>query len=113
MSAKHAVTYYSPVQVLFPGLTSGSRCSGSMITDLMELSESRVKVHSPPRCQISTGSFRECVFPLLSVISKGTGMAIFSRFSMVIKRSEEHTSELQSLMRITYAVFCLKKKQPY
>src|SRR3546814_10193566 len=28
-----------------------------------------------------------------------------------ILRSEEHTSELQSLMRISYAVFCLKKKQ--
>src|SRR3546814_2669647 len=27
------------------------------------------------------------------------------------KRSEEHTSELQSLMRISYAVFCLKKKK--
>src|SRR3546814_5254190 len=27
-------------------------------------------------------------------------------------RSEEHTSELQSLMRISYAVFCLKKKNP-
>src|SRR3546814_6378636 len=27
-------------------------------------------------------------------------------------RSEEHTSELQSLMRISYAVFCLKKKSP-
>src|SRR3546814_1506584 len=27
-------------------------------------------------------------------------------------RSEEHTSELQSLMRISYAVFCLKKKPP-
>src|SRR3546814_10620762 len=29
----------------------------------------------------------------------------------VISRSEEHTSELQSLMRISYAVFCLKKKK--
>src|SRR3546814_4653769 len=28
----------------------------------------------------------------------------------VVARSEEHTSELQSLMRISYAVFCLKKK---
>src|SRR3546814_2956629 len=28
-------------------------------------------------------------------------------------RSEEHTSELQSLMRISYAVFCLKKKTKY
>src|SRR3546814_4747135 len=31
----------------------------------------------------------------------------------VIFRSEEHTSELQSLMRISYAVFCLKKKKYY
>src|SRR3546814_8029096 len=31
--------------------------------------------------------------------------------TFLIKRSEEHTSELQSLMRISYAVFCLKKKQ--
>src|SRR3546814_5383662 len=29
----------------------------------------------------------------------------------IIVRSEEHTSELQSLMRISYAVFCLKKKK--
>src|SRR3546814_3762432 len=29
---------------------------------------------------------------------------------VVVLRSEEHTSELQSLMRISYAVFCLKKK---
>src|SRR3546814_10203362 len=29
----------------------------------------------------------------------------------LIRRSEEHTSELQSLMRISYAVFCLKKKK--
>src|SRR3546814_10033223 len=29
---------------------------------------------------------------------------------LVVSRSEEHTSELQSLMRISYAVFCLKKK---
>src|SRR3546814_5463865 len=29
----------------------------------------------------------------------------------IVARSEEHTSELQSLMRISYAVFCLKKKK--
>src|SRR3546814_4931903 len=34
-------------------------------------------------------------------------MVVFGVLSM---RSEEHTSELQSLMRISYAVFCLKKK---
>src|SRR3546814_8868483 len=31
-------------------------------------------------------------------------------FKGILVRSEEHTSELQSLMRISYAVFCLKKK---
>src|SRR3546814_8828012 len=37
----------------------------------------------------------------------------FSRCSLPcsVMRSEEHTSELQSLMRISYAVFCLKKKK--
>src|SRR3546814_10868013 len=33
------------------------------------------------------------------------------RLHKVVRRSEEHTSELQSLMRISYAVFCLKKKK--
>src|SRR3546814_1387197 len=32
-------------------------------------------------------------------------------FEFLYERSEEHTSELQSLMRISYAVFCLKKKK--
>src|SRR3546814_10175157 len=31
--------------------------------------------------------------------------------TVAVHRSEEHTSELQSLMRISYAVFCLKKKK--
>src|SRR3546814_9262985 len=35
---------------------------------------------------------------------------IFVICVMAFRRSEEHTSELQSLMRISYAVFCLKKK---
>src|SRR3546814_18317509 len=37
--------------------------------------------------------------------------ARFSEPSDRVVRSEEHTSELQSLMRISYAVFCLKKKK--
>src|SRR3546814_10061894 len=36
---------------------------------------------------------------------------IMSANSWMQTRSEEHTSELQSLMRISYAVFCLKKKK--
>src|SRR3546814_8860126 len=42
-----------------------------------------------------------------------SAIAIFARDPVAdsaMRRSEEHTSELQSLMRISYAVFCLKKK---
>src|SRR3546814_4484077 len=36
---------------------------------------------------------------------------LIDRLPLPVLRSEEHTSELQSLMRISYAVFCLKKKK--
>src|SRR3546814_7062016 len=58
---------------------------------------------------------------LLRVVMKGIvvpaggqASAICSgvRYPATLLRSEEHTSELQSLMRISYAVFCLKKKKP-
>src|SRR3546814_2322996 len=42
---------------------------------------------------------------------KNTGAGSNNRTSSSANRSEEHTSELQSLMRISYAVFCLKKKK--
>src|SRR3546814_2757225 len=46
--------------------------------------------------------------PTKSNIVVDNGFATATTFD----RSEEHTSELQSLMRISYAVFCLKKKKP-
>src|SRR3546814_2417410 len=41
----------------------------------------------------------------------GLAVADEHRRRAIDQRSEEHTSELQSLMRISYAVFCLKKKK--
>src|SRR3546814_10768204 len=46
---------------------------------------------------------RQCTFRAPQRTSEGGG-------AFATMRSEEHTSELQSLMRISYAVFCLKKK---
>src|SRR3546814_1363737 len=42
---------------------------------------------------------------------RATEYVILLAIAQELERSEEHTSELQSLMRISYAVFCLKKKK--
>src|SRR3546814_2849792 len=49
-------------------------------------------------------------FVLPVVVSGGFGLGLGRLRRAAGPRSEEHTSELQSLMRISYAVFCLKKK---
>src|SRR3546814_1279043 len=72
----------------------------------------KLNVHFPALC--GTSIFKNlCLHsaPLLAMFSTGTHA--LSQLSAVVPasmRSEEHTSELQSLMRISYAVFCLKKK---
>src|SRR3546814_581145 len=69
------------------------------------------------------GTFLGCKYGIAAMLSSGGG-SIVNMSSVASatptamnaaygfsKRSEEHTSELQSLMRISYAVFCLKKKK--
>src|SRR3546814_3237405 len=55
--------------------------------------------------------------PIFVIGSDGETQIVNSRIHqnilIVDRRSEEHTSELQSLMRNSYAVFCLKKKNHY
>src|SRR3546814_1310497 len=50
---------------------------------------------------------------LLCVFGSIFAMAVAMNSGMMWFRSEEHTSELQSLMRISYAVFCLQKTQTF
>src|SRR3546814_4181514 len=50
------------------------------------------------------------VEPSIKVLQCHLELGLLHREAVAIARSEEHTSELQSLMRISYAVFCLKKK---
>src|SRR3546814_3917140 len=52
---------------------------------------------------------QDTIVPPAAVASLAEKLAAQKRIS-IDHRSEEHTSELQSLMRISYAVFCLKKK---
>src|SRR3546814_3387601 len=54
----------------------------------------------------SAGVFSVCLDRLFA-LSEGMDMDLVKKRK---ERSEEHTSELQSLMRLSYAVFCLKKR---
>src|SRR3546814_710726 len=57
--------------------------------------------------------WKPCIGPVLGAIltvSAATATVSQGIALLTVYRSEEHTSELQSLMRISYAVFCLKKK---
>src|SRR3546814_1649978 len=60
-------------------------------------------------CALSSDLPTLLAFRALQGLSAGVGLIVGR--ALIRDRSEEHTSELQSLMRISYAVFCLKKKQ--
>src|SRR3546814_8503297 len=74
-------------------------------------------VIATPTHEEITHALRECHSEsLLAVIRGGFGVGKTHTLERYVAahecdRSEEHTSELQSLMRISYAVFCLKKKK--
>src|SRR3546814_3758351 len=78
-----------------------------------------VAMASSQRMAVRTDDGREVAFETkdhahvdhgyAATIHKAQGMTVDR--THVLARSEEHTSELQSLMRISYAVFCLKQKK--
>src|SRR3546814_2678987 len=78
---------------LFP-YTTLFRSEFALILEELTRSEAQAKIE---RLKVAIAS-AECEF-------NGARLTLGASF-----RSEEHTSELQSLMRISYAVFCLKKK---
>src|SRR3546814_4867558 len=67
----------------------------------------------PQFADLAHGQFaRACFIHNLEIGGGDGGAAAFGAVEIILaRRSEEHTSELQSLMRISYAVFCLKKKK--
>src|SRR3546814_3766678 len=72
------------------------------------------KVEAFP-CDVTDPQQIEALFPKIEstlgpvdILVNNAGSSARAPF---LERSEEHTSELQSLMRISYAVFCLKKKK--
>src|SRR3546814_12509096 len=71
---------------------------------------------APMRCRTESTAPSHCrnqspISHACTIAREGTHMADSEPPVHKLQRSEEHTSELQSLMRISYAVFCLKKKK--
>src|SRR3546814_5516658 len=56
-------------------------------------------------------ALEDCLPEARSVLGGEKGERSLRAYRMYLARSEEHTSELQSIMRTSYSVFCLKKKQ--
>src|SRR3546814_3779644 len=56
-------------------------------------------------------SFADSLAAIVIFYGIGIGVGVGFAYVPAIGRSEEHTSELQSIMRISYADFCLKKKE--
>src|SRR3546814_3344788 len=70
-----------------------------------------VAKHALANAQLpASGTFTRTI--AAQIVDHGSGQARMRRREVASEhRSEEHTSELQSLMRISYAVFCLKKQK--
>src|SRR3546814_10486558 len=80
------------------GAALGSLIIGNSGADLKALAGGLGKVFKGP--QYKKQDYLDCILLVSSLM----------KMMRTEGRSEEHTSELQSLMRISYAVFCLKKK---
>src|SRR3546814_1912366 len=81
-------------------VTTSSFCHGRSMAKAAEVASQRVRPSRPSAIQSPEGTLTPEVVPFQ-----------VNTTSREKSRSEEHTSELQSLMRISYAVFCLKKKK--
>src|SRR3546814_5574279 len=100
-----------PTDTLFPYTTLFRSRTMSAITNtttLIPISHSGVDITL--ECQWINPELSTA--PLLVFLHEGLGSVSMWK-DWPEQRSEEHTSELPSLMRISYAVFCLKKKQKY
>src|SRR3546814_7871119 len=106
---------------------SSDVCSSDLLVDKVQTQQVLINLirnameamsGSPVRQLVISSRIQDRQFVRVSVEDSGPGVPkaiaenLFRAFvSTKAQRSEEHTSELQSLMRISYAVFCLKKKK--
>src|SRR3546814_4195035 len=84
-------------------ICSSSKRLAVLVMGTNDLAKELHASHVPGRAPLLGG------LGLCLLAARATGKVILD--GVYNDRSEEHTSELQSLMRISYAVFCLKKKK--
>src|SRR3546814_60370 len=105
-AAHHAALWDGPVKPLAANLLDGA---GLVVDALFGAGLSR-PLHGS--CAQFIAALKRSNIPVCAVdLPSGLDGASGAILGDAAPRSEEHTSELQSLMRISYAVFCLKKKK--
>src|SRR3546814_2730812 len=101
-------------------LEAGRHIELTVSVDVAAIAEEAQRILHPPATIVVTGMEREeaivviageIVRILRNTGERQSGMTLVEHHLIRPDRSEEHTSELQSLMRISYAGCCLKKKQ--
>src|SRR3546814_2457106 len=89
----------------------GRFSDGEVQVEIEENVRGRAAFVVQPTCAPTAENFMELLVLIdaLKRASAASVTAVVPHFGYARQRSEEHTSELQSLMRISYSVFCLKK----
>src|SRR3546814_2261738 len=85
-----------------------SACFGGIIRDVLGKEDSIIFSR-----EIYVTAAVAAAATFVGLDAMGVARELSVGLALAAGRSEEHTSELQSLMRISYAVFCLKKKKPH
>src|SRR3546814_4265028 len=102
----------APEALFEPRIFAGRRFPVGGEGELVEMDRQPHRVETPCRHRRDVGLGRVIVEPRAVEVRRPLLSNQFDEpgADAMLLRSEEHTSELQSLMRISYAVFCLKKK---
>src|SRR3546814_8813732 len=103
------------IPVALPAILATIIASQAVISGAFSLTQQAIQLGFMPRLRVDHTSASAQGQIYIPVVNWGLMvmvilLVLFFGSSSNLARSEEHTSELQSLMRISYAVFCLKKK---
>src|SRR3546814_10546553 len=100
-----------PYTTLFRSLVAANRSWRSAMTSVLYEQSDRIVTLTLNRADTRNALSADVIEGLVGGLKRANADRSVSCVIITGARSEEHTSELQSLMRISYAVFCLNKKK--